>query len=100
MVIEFGRPEFLSLLLLLPIWWLLLWPWSGGGVLFTRGESARPHAGRWGVRGSIVLLAPRILRASTLACLVIALAEPQRVEPIEERSLVGKGIGLVVDLSS
>jgi Ca-activated chloride channel family protein len=100
MAIEFARPELLSLLLILPVWWLLVWPWPGRGVLFARGESARPHAGRWGARGTIVLLAPRLLRAAVVVFLVAALAEPQRVDPIEERSLAGKGIGLAVDLSS
>jgi Ca-activated chloride channel family protein len=100
MAIEFARPDILSLLLILPVWWLLIWPWPGSGVLFARGESTRPHAGRWGARGAMVLLAPRLLRTAIVISLVAALAEPQRVEPVEEQSLAGKGIALAVDLSS
>lgn len=100
MNIEFARPEYLYLLFGLPVWWLLTWPWPGAGVVFARGESARPVAGRWGVRGAAVLMAPRVARSVMIASLVAALAEPQRLDPIEERALTGKAIGLAVDLSS
>jgi Ca-activated chloride channel family protein len=91
MEIEFSRPGAFSLLLVLPVWALLVWPWPGTGVVFSRGESARSIAG---------LLAPKVLRAATFACLVVALAGPERIELVESRELQGKAIGLAVDLSS
>jgi len=100
MDIEFAHPAAFSLLLVLPIWAILVWPWPGTGVVFSRGESARRVAGRWGVRATIVLLLPKVLRGAIFACLVIALAGPERVELVERHELEGKAIGLAVDLSS
>src|SRR5688572_21255085 len=100
MELEFARPALLYLLLLLPLWYLLVWPWAGRGVLLSRGDSTRALAGRWGARSAAVLLFPRILRSLGLAAAVIALAEPQRVQVESETILMGKAIGLAVDLSS
>lgn len=100
MEIVFARPGAFALLLVLPVWAILVWPWPGTGVVFARGESARPVAGRWGVRAATVFLVPRALRAAIFACLVVALARPERVEIVESRELEGKAIGLAVDLSS
>ncbi len=100
MQIEFTRPDLLYLLALLPLWGLLVWPRAGRGVLYTRGD---PHGQRprWsGVRAALILTAPRVLRAGALACLVLALAGPQRITITEEIRLEGAGIGLVIDLSS
>jgi Ca-activated chloride channel family protein len=97
---QFALPHLLYLLLLLPVWWLLVWPRVGGGVLFTRGESARRLAGWWGAPSAVVLTLPRFLRSATMACLVIALAQPQRIEILQESTVQGRGIGLAIDLSS
>jgi len=100
MRIEFANAELLYLLLLIPAWFLLVSPRTGRSLLFTRGESARRRGVWFGARALSVLLLPRILRAATLAALVLALADPQRLETVQDVSLVGKGIGLAVDLSS
>lgn len=100
MSLELARPGVLYLLLLLPVWWLAVWPREGWGVLFARGESAGPLAGRWGARSTLLLLLPVLLRSAAVACVVVALAGPQRVEVVEETELRGKAIGLALDLSS
>lgn len=96
---EFARAELLYLLLLIPLWFLLVWPWTRRGILFTRSDSARKSAGV--VSGSaLVLLLPRLLRAGAMAALIVALAHPQTTEVVRELSTTGKGMGLAVDLSS
>lgn len=100
MRLEFVAPHYLYLLLLLPIWWVLVWPREGAGVLFTRGDLARRQVGWWGARSTLALTLPCVFRSAAMACLVIALAEPQRVEVIEETARQGRGIGLALDLSS
>jgi Ca-activated chloride channel family protein len=100
MRIEFARPELLVLLALLPLWIAAVWPRAGRGVLFTRGDAATPRSLGAGVRAAVVQTAPRILRAAALACLVVALAGPERVEIVEEPVLEGRGMSIVVDLSS
>lgn len=100
MSLEFARPEFLYCLLLLPLWWLLVWPWASGGVLFARGESARRLPGWRGTRFAVALGPSRVLRAGAMVCLVVALANPQRVEVVREAALRGKGIALAVDIST
>lgn len=97
MPIELHRPDALYLLLLLPVWWALVWPRAGGGVLFTRGDAARTVVG---AAPAGLLLLPVLLRSLAMAALVIALADPHRVEMGEEASIEGMGIGLVVDLST
>ena len=100
MQIEFTRPDLLYLLAVLPLWGLLVWPRAGRGVLYTRGDP-RGQRSRWSrVRAALILMAPRILRAGALACLVVALAGPERITITEEIQLEGAGIGLVIDLSS
>lgn len=96
---EFARPELLYLLLFIPLWFLLVWPWTRRGVLFTRSESVRRSAGVVG-GSAIVLLLPRVLRAGAMAALIVALAHPQSTEVVRELSTTGKGMGLAVDLSS
>ena len=100
MSIEFVRSELLYLLLVLPLWWLLVWPWSTGGVLFVSGGTlARGLAGSLGGR-ALVLGLPRLLRAGAMASLVVALVHPQLVEVAQERVLRGKAIALAVDIST
>ncbi len=100
MTFEFTRPDLLYLLALLPVWALLVWPWSGRGVPYTRGA---PGGRRriWSAGGAALLLTlPRMLTAAAMASLVVALAGPELVEPSEDTRLEGGSIGLVVDLSS
>jgi Ca-activated chloride channel family protein len=98
--IEFARPELLSVLLLLPVWWILVWPWAAGGVLFTRGANVASGPATTAGRAALLLGLPRVLRLGALACLVVALAHPQRVDRGEERVLRGKAIALAVDIST
>ena len=100
MQIEFTRPDLLYLLALLPFWGLLVWPRVGRGVLYTRGDPREQRPRLSSVRSALILTAPRLLRAASLVSLVLALAGPERVEIIEEITTEGKGLGLVVDLSS
>jgi Ca-activated chloride channel family protein len=100
MRIEFSRPELLFLLAVLPLWIWVVWPRAGRGVLFTRGDGATRRSRGAGIIAALVQTAPRILRATALACLVVGLAGPERVEVVEEPVLEGQGISLVVDLSS
>ncbi|MSR06864.1 MAG: VWA domain-containing protein [Gemmatimonadetes bacterium] len=100
MRLEFASPHFLYLLLLLPVWWVLVWPRGGAGVLFTRGDLVSRQVGWWGVRSAVALTLPRVLRSVAMALIVVALAEPERIEVIEETALRGRGIGLALDLSS
>ncbi len=99
MRLEFVRPEALVALFLLPIWWWLVWPWAGRGTFFSHGESVKRFVRRPRGRAAVLLVLPRLLRSAALACLVVALAEPVRIEILEEASLQGKAIGLAVDIS-
>ena len=100
MRIEFARPELLLLLAILPLWIVAVWPRARGGVLFTRGDAALPRSRGAGLWAALAHTAPRVLRALALACLVVGIAGPERVEMVEEPVLEGQGISLVVDLSS
>ena len=100
MYVEFTRPDLLYLLVLVPVWVLLVWPRAGRRVLYTRGDAVAGHTRLASVRRGLILLAPRLLRILAIASLVVALAGPVRIETVEELTTEGKGIGLVVDLSS
>ena len=80
--------------------WALVWPRSGRGVLYARGDAAHGIRRFWGASAVFALILPRLLRAAAIAALVVALADPQSVDIVQDRGLRGKGIGLVVDLSS
>jgi len=99
MSVEFARSGFLYLLLILPLWWLLVWPWGAGGIQYAGGEFVIRSAGREGGRFA-VLGPPRLLRMGAMACLLVALSEPQRVEVVRETELRGEGIALAVDIST
>ena len=96
----FQRPEWLPVLILLPFWWLLVWPWAGHGLVHSRGEWMRATVGGGSRLRLFVPLLPRILRALALTALVFALAAPHQIREYEELSTTGRGISLVVDLSS
>jgi Ca-activated chloride channel family protein len=99
MQIELTRPEMLWGLAFLPAWALIVWPWAGRGVPYTRGaESVRGYL--WGAPAAAILTVPRVLTALAIASLIVGLAGPERVDPTEETELEGGSIGLVVDLSS
>lgn len=100
MRIEFARPELLYFLWLLPLWGLLVWPRAGRGVLYTHGDPGRRSAWWPSPQSLVIRIAPPILRAASLACLVVALAGPDRIERVEEFATQGIGLALVVDLSS
>lgn len=100
MTIEYARPDLLYLLLALPVWALLVWPRAGRGVRYTRGSATARRTPMSWAPAAMVLLLPKLLTGTALAALVIALAGPQRVDTVQETVLEGRGIGLVVDLSS
>jgi len=96
----FHRPEWLLALLLLPFWWLLVWPWSGHGLVHSRGEWMRTTIGGGSRFRLLIPLLPRVLRSLVLSTLAVALAAPHQIREYEEFSTTGRGISLVVDLSS
>ncbi|HSH74470.1 MAG TPA: VWA domain-containing protein [Longimicrobiales bacterium] len=100
MVLEFARPEVLLLLLLLPAWGLLVWPRAGRGVLFSHAGTVTRSARSTRLRALVLLGGPVTLRSATAASLILALSGPQRIETVEAVSEVGRGIGLVLDLST
>ena len=101
MTIELTRPEAINLLLLLPLWAILAWPWAGRGVPYTHGAAGIPRRHDWlDARAALILLVPRLLTACALAMLILGLAGPQLVEPDEETVLEGGSMGLVVDVST
>jgi Ca-activated chloride channel family protein len=100
MTIDFIRPDLLYGLLLLPVWALVVWPRQGRGVLYTRGSGGIRRAPWSWAPATLVRLVPKLLTGLALGALIVALAGPQQVEIIEETMLEGRGISLVVDLSS
>jgi len=100
MQIELTRPEMLWLLAALPVWALLVWPWAGRGVPYTRGAETVRRPFWTGAPAAAVLTVPRALTALALASVIVGLAGPERIDPTEDTELEGGSIGLVVDLSS
>lgn len=98
--LEFESPGVLFFLLVLPVWWILLWPRAGHGLVFAQADTAARLGGRFGVGRGALLVLPRILRAGAFAALLLALADPHGVESYTEVSVAGRGIALAVDLSS
>jgi len=97
---EFARPDVLFLLLFLPLWWMLVWPRVGGGVLHTRGDLARGLSPWWIPGSTVVLALPRLVRLLAMSCLVVALAGPQWVETVRQVTLRGTEMALAIDLST
>ena len=99
MSVEFARPGFLYLLLLVPAWWFLVWPWAHGGVLYAGTEAARGSS-RWPRAGTATLFRPRLMRLAAMVTLIGALAAPERVQVAEETRLRGIRVALAVDIST
>ena len=100
MSIEFARPEFLLLLLLLAGWGFFVWPRAGRGVVFSHAGFLARSTGPRRARGVLLASAPTVLRGLTITSLILALAGPGRFETVETVSTGARGIGLVLDLSN
>jgi len=99
MTFLFARPGWLVLLALLPAWYWWIRPRTGWGLLVARGEEARTvSVAVW--LGRSLELAPPLLRGLGVACLVMALAQPQRIRTYEEPVAEGVGIAVAIDLST
>ena len=99
MSFELARPEWLTLWVIIPLWWYWLRPRAGWGLLVARGQEAtsislRPWLG-WLAENS-----PRVFRALAVALLIVALAEPRLVSTYEEPITEGVGIAFAIDLST
>jgi Ca-activated chloride channel family protein len=96
---ELARPAWLSLLGLIPLWWWWVSPKGRWGLLIARGEEAREIALKGWV-GAAIGAVPRLLRAAGIACVILALGQPQTVRTYQERAKEGVGIALAIDLST
>lgn len=99
-IVDFTRPEVLWLLALIPAWALVVWPWAGRGVPYTRGDPGARRRLFAGTTGVFLLTLPRVLTALAMAALIVGLSGPELVEQTEETVLEGGSTGLLVDLSS
>ena len=97
--LELARPAWLWLLASLPLWWWYVRPRAAWGLVVARGDEARSVSlVRW--TAAAVEGAPRFLRATAVACLVVALARPQLVRTYQEPRAEGVGIAIAIDLST
>ena len=96
---EMAQPAWLLLLAVLPLWWWWVRPRRTWGLMVARAAEAEGLAlRRW--LGVAVETAPYVLRGAAVACLILALARPQRVRTYQEPVTEGVGIVLAVDLST
>ncbi|HSH76794.1 MAG TPA: VWA domain-containing protein [Longimicrobiales bacterium] len=96
---DLARPAWLLLLLLLPAWWFWVLPRGRWGLLVPRSQEAEPVSlARW--LGATVEGAPRLLRATAVASLVVALAEPRLIRTYQEEVSEGVAVALAIDLST
>ena len=97
MNIQLARPEWLVLLALLPLWLWWIRPRRASGLLLaSAGLVPLPGSRLWAAVDAL----PRALRATALACLVVALAHPRLITAHEEPVEGGTGIVVAVDLST
>jgi Ca-activated chloride channel family protein len=91
-------PQWLWLLALLPVlaWWLRPRRVSGLSLAETDGGPGRSPSPLL----ALLDLTPLTLRLLALACVVVALSDPQVVEVREEPRVEGVGIALALDLST
>ena len=97
---EFAQPEWLFLLVLVPL--LGVWEWrrarrESRGLQFSNVEAARTAPKSVWTR---LRLVPAVLRMLALALGIVALARPQERDVVEERFAEGVDIVLVLDTSS
>jgi len=96
---ELARPVWLWLLGAIPLWWWWVLPGGDWGLLIARGEEARAIAlKRW--LGVAIDAMPRLLRAAAVACVILALCQPQSVRTYKEPVNEGVGIAFAIDLST
>lgn len=99
MTLVFAQPAWLLLLATLPVWYWWIRRARPRALMVARGtEAAAVSLGAWIARG--LELAPSVLRGAGVACLVVALAQPQLVETYEEPVEQGVGIAVAIDLST
>ncbi|HRX84925.1 MAG TPA: VWA domain-containing protein [Phycisphaerae bacterium] len=94
----FGRPIFLTLLLILPlIWWIQARRRQRSAIRFSTLAPLRKAGTTWAVRGRHIV---PILRTLAIVLLIICLARPQKGD--EETRIYSEGIAiqLLVDRSS
>jgi len=97
---ELAHPELLLLGIPLLLWGALLLPRREQGVLLPReGELRAAMRGRGGML-SLLPPVPTLLRVLGLLALLLALAGPQEIRTFTERTIEGRGVALVVDVSS
>lgn len=99
-MIHFADPEWLFLLLLLPllIWWQMTKIWKQqGSVRFSELGVLRQLGPTWGMRLRRLLFGAKVLG---LGCLMLAMARPQAGREWRERSAEGIDIMLTLDVSS
>lgn len=97
MNIQLARPEWLVLLALVPLWLWWIRPRRASGLLLaSAGLVPLPGSRLWAAVDAL----PRALRATALACLVVALAHPRLITAHEEPVEGGTGIVVAVDLST
>jgi Ca-activated chloride channel family protein len=96
---ELARPGWLLLLAVLPLWLWWVRPPKTWGFMVARTVEAEGSALRRSL-GSLIEAAPYVLRGTSVACLVVALAQPQLVRTYQEPVTEGVGIVLAVDLST
>lgn len=97
--LELARPGWLLLLGLLPVWWWWVRPRKKWGLLVARSAEAEGLAFRRWLGGAIEAI-PYWLRGASVACLILALAQPQLVRTYQEPVTEGVGIVLAIDLST
>jgi len=102
MPLQFSRPELLLLLLALLGWGVFVLRRSPSGVMLAEAEHLRRVVGprRW--REVFCRHLAFGLRVSSMICLVVAVAGPQRITLVESLSPrdTGRSIALAIDLST
>jgi Ca-activated chloride channel family protein len=82
------------------MWWLAVWPWGEGGILYAGGGSHDTHAAARRGAAAIVTALPKLLRLTTMALLIVALAHPRTSIVVQESVIRGKGMAIALDIST
>jgi Ca-activated chloride channel family protein len=96
---ELATSGWLLLLSVVPLWLWWVRPPKTWGLMVARGVEAEGLALRRSL-GRLLEAAPYLLRGGSVACLILALAQPQLVRTYQEPVTEGVGIVLAVDLST